>query len=131
MSTAQVLAVTPLNDLGLWARSSALEIVLIVLGAILLTRFVKWFSIQITHRIDERGTEADEVVRSEIAKHRHALAQVLTWTALVLVYSVAAILIIQRFGVPLAGFVAPATVVGVALGAAPHRKPLPDLPGRL
>jgi small-conductance mechanosensitive channel len=59
--------------------------------------------------------------RSEIAKHRHALEQVITWTLIALIYSIAGILIVQRFGVPLAGFVAPATVIGVALGFGAQR----------
>jgi moderate conductance mechanosensitive channel len=121
MTQTRLLAVTPLNDLGTWGRSNGLEIVLFVLGAILLSRFVRWIGALATSRIDARGTEQDELVRSEVAKHRHALAQVVTWTVLVLVYSIAAILIVQRFGVPLAGFVAPATVVGVALGFGAQR----------
>jgi moderate conductance mechanosensitive channel len=121
MTTSTTLAVTPLNDLGAWARSSGLEIVLYVFGAVLLARFVRWMSSQITDRIDARATERDVMVRSEIAKHRHALAQVISWTLLVLIYSAATILIISRFGVPLAGFVAPATVAGVALGFGAQR----------
>ena len=115
------LAITPLNDLDVWARGKGLEIVLLVLGAILVARFVRWFSERLTSRIDERGIETDELVRSEAAKHRHALAQVITWTALVVIYGAAAILVVQRLGVPLSGFVAPATVVGVALGFGAQR----------
>jgi moderate conductance mechanosensitive channel len=110
------LAVAPLGDVSAWARGNGLEIVLILLGSILLTRLIRWLGIRLTHRIDASGTETDVLVRSEAAKHRHALAQVVTWTLLALIYSAAAVLIVQRFGVPLTGFVAPATVVGVALG---------------
>ena len=116
MTSAVTLAVTPLNDLGRWARGHGLEIVLLVLGAILLARLVRWLSARITDRIDASATETDELVRSEAAKHRHALTQVVTWTVLVLIYTATAILVVQRFGVPLTGFVAPATVAGVALG---------------
>ena len=116
-----VLAVTPLTDVGRWGRGSGLEIVLILLGTILLTRLLRWTSSWLTSRIDTGRTETDELVRSEGAKHRHALVQVLTWTVLVLIYSIAGLLVVQRFGVPLAGFVAPATVVGVALGFGAQR----------
>src|SRR5664279_1321736 len=116
MTSAVILAVTPLNDLGRWARGHGLEIVLLVLGAILLARLVRWLSARITDRIDASATETDELVRSEAAKHRHALTQVVTWTVLVLIYTATAILVVQRFGVPVTGFVAPATVAGVALG---------------
>jgi small-conductance mechanosensitive channel len=105
-----------LNDVSGWARGNGLEIALILLGSILLTRLVRWLGDRLTTRIDISGTETDELVRSEAAKHRHALAQVVTWTVLALVYSAAAVLVVQRLGIPLTGFVAPATVVGVALG---------------
>ena len=36
------LSMTPLPNIGLWARGSGLEIILLVTGAILLTRFVTW-----------------------------------------------------------------------------------------
>ncbi len=115
------LSVAPLSDIGTWARSSGLEIVLIVLGALLMARFVSWLGNWITSSIDARASETDPLVRSEAAKHRHAMWQVLTWGAIVLVYCVAAALILQRLNVPLSSFVAPATVVGVALGFGAQR----------
>lgn len=118
---AQPLALTPLTDLDAWARSDGLQIVLIVTGAILLTRLANWLGGSITHRIDEANRDHDVLVRSEEAKHRHALAQVITWSSLVLIYCIAAVLVVQRFGIPLTGFVAPATVVGVALGFGAQR----------
>jgi small conductance mechanosensitive channel len=65
--------------------------------------------------------ESDALVRSEAAKHRHALTQVVTWTIVVAIYIVAAVLVVQRFGVPLGGLVAPAAVAGVALGFGAQR----------
>ncbi len=44
-----------------------------------------------------------------------------TWALLVLVYSVMAVLIIQRLGVPITSLVAPATVAGVAVGFGAQR----------
>ena len=110
-----VTAVEPLTDVSLWARSSGLEILLILTGAALLTRFASWLGAKITTRIDDNAQESDALVRSEAAKHRHALVQVITWTALVIIYCVAAVLIIARLGVPISSLVAPATVAGVAL----------------
>jgi small conductance mechanosensitive channel len=46
---------------------------------------------------------------------------VLKWVFLVLDYSVTAILVVQRLGVPLTSLVAPATVAGVALGFGAQR----------
>ena len=116
-----VTAVEPLTDVTTWARGSGLEILLLVTGAMLLTRFASWLGAKITTRIDANAQESDALVRSEAAKHRHALTQVVTWTALVLIYCVAAVLIVARLGVPLSGLVAPATVAGVALGFGAQR----------
>ena len=109
-------AIAPLGDWSHWARSNLLVIVLLVLGAILLTRFAVWARDRFVARIDARHIEADELVRSEAAKHRQVVAQVLTWTALAVIYFVAAVLIVQNLGVPLAGLVAPAALISAALG---------------
>jgi moderate conductance mechanosensitive channel len=114
-------ALAPLTDLGLWARSSGLEIVLFITGAVLLTRFAAWLGGRVTARIDAQSGDTDAILRTEASKHRHAVAQVVTWSFLVLVYCLAAVLVVQRLGVPLTGFVAPATVVGVALGFGAQR----------
>jgi small-conductance mechanosensitive channel len=114
-------AMTPLTDIGVWARGSGLEIVLLVTGAVLLTRFATWLGGRITAHIDAHSGNGDSFLRSEAAKHRHAVTQVVTWSFLVLIYCLTAVLVAQRFGVPLSGFVAPATVVGVALGFGAQR----------
>src|SRR5665647_1680604 len=111
----------PLPDVRLWIRGNGLEIVLLVLGAMLLTRFAAWLRAMITDGIDAHARESDAIVRSEAAKHRAALAQVLTWSALVIVYCVTAVQIIERLGVPITGLVAPAAVAGVALGFGAQR----------
>lgn len=115
------LAVTPITDVSHWLRGSGLEILLYLSGAVLLTRFATWAEHRVTERIDARDSSTDSLVRSESAKHRHAVIQVLTWSALVLLYGVVAVLIVSRLGVPLSGFVAPATVAGVALGFGAQR----------
>ena len=109
-------AIAPLDDLSGWARGSLLVIVLLVLGAILLTRLAEWARARIMTHIDAHASEADELVRSEAAKHRHVVAQVVTWTALAVLYIVTAVLIIQQLGVPLAGLVAPTALLSAALG---------------
>ena len=116
-----IVTAAPLPDVQTWVRGSGLEIVLLVLGSILLTRFAIWLRGVITERIDENDDESDALVRSESAKHRHALAQVLTWTALVFVYSVTAVQIAERVGVSSSRLVAPAAVAGVALGFGAQR----------
>ncbi len=111
----------PLSEVSLWARGSGLEIVMLVTGTILLTRLATWLGARITSRIDANAGETDALVRSEASKHRHALAQVITWAALAIIYCVAAVAIVERFGIPLTSLVAPAAVAGVALGFGAQR----------
>ena len=112
---------TPLPDFPVWLRGNGLEILLIVVGAILLTRFATWFKAIVNQHIDASDLESDALVRSEAAKHRHALADVLTWTALVIMYCVSVVQIVQRLGVPTSSLAVPAAVVGVALGFGAQR----------
>ncbi|MFZ0665451.1 MAG: mechanosensitive ion channel family protein [Acidimicrobiales bacterium] len=114
-------SITPLSDFDRWARSDLLEIIMIVTGAVLLTRLVTWLSNRYILKIDARSKARDSLVKSEAEKHRHAVAQVVTWTILVLVYCVMAVLIIQKLGVPITSLVAPATVAGVAVGFGAQR----------
>jgi small-conductance mechanosensitive channel len=109
-------AIAPLTDFGIWARSDLLVIVLLVLGSVLLTRFASWARDKTVARIDARYQAGEDLVRSEAAKHRHVVAEVLTWSVLALIYVVATVLIVQRLGVPLAGLVAPAALISAALG---------------
>ena len=115
------LTVRYFPDVALWARGSGLEIVLLVTGTVLLTRVATWFGARITHRIDVHAQETDALVRSEASKHRQALAQVITWAALAIIYCVAAVAIAERLGVPLTSLVAPAAVAGVAIGFGAQR----------
>jgi moderate conductance mechanosensitive channel len=108
--------IAPLTDFSGWARGDLLEIVLLVLGAILLTRLAEWLRDRVTAHIDAQASESDELVRSETAKHRHVVAQVVTWSVLAVIYVVMAVLVVQRLGVPLAGLVAPAALLSAALG---------------
>ena len=109
-------AIAPLNDLSGWARGSLLVIVLLVLGAILLTRLAEWARGRIMEHIDAHASEDDELVRSEAAKHRHVVAQVVTWGVLAVVYVVTAVLVIEHLGVSLTALVAPAALLSAALG---------------
>jgi moderate conductance mechanosensitive channel len=110
-----------LHGISHWARGSGLEIVLLVVGTVLLTRLVSWLGEMITKRIDANARETDALVRSEAAKHRHALAQVITWATLVVIYCATGIAVATRLGIPLTSLVAPAAVVAVALGFGAQR----------
>ena len=112
---------SPLTELLDWLSGRGLEVVLIVLGSVLLARFVSWIGTRITDRIDSQATGGDVLVRSEAAKHRHSLTQVLTWVAIVLIYSIASFFVLDRLGVPITGLVAPTAALGVGLGFGAQR----------
>jgi small conductance mechanosensitive channel len=121
--TEQLLAAqaSPLAELRDWLSGRGLEVVLIILGSILLARFVGWVGTSTTERIDRRATGGDVLVRSEAAKHRHSLIQVLSWAAIVLIYSIASFFVLERLGVPITGLVAPTAALGVGLGFGAQR----------
>jgi small-conductance mechanosensitive channel len=110
-----------MDDILNWLRGPGLEALLIILGAVLLARFVSWLGRRITDRIDATATGSDALVRSEAAKHRHSLTQVLTWAAIVMIWSITIFFVLERLGVPVTGLVAPATVLGVGLGFGAQR----------
>ncbi|SEK19917.1 mechanosensitive ion channel family protein [Rhodococcus maanshanensis] len=104
-----------------WLSSSGLEIVLYILGGLLVGRFLSWLGNKITDRIDLNYHQGDALVRSEATKHRHALAQVITWVLIIIVYTLVTIEVLQRLGFSVASLVAPATVLGAALGFGAQR----------
>lgn len=116
-----MLGIAPTTDLSDWIRSSGLEIVLYIVGAMLAGRFITWGRDLLTERIDQNFQHGDALVRSEAAKHRHALAQVITWVVLTLIYILVGMEVLQRLGFNLAGLVAPAAVLGAALGFGAQR----------
>jgi small-conductance mechanosensitive channel len=109
------------DELFTWLSGPGLEVVLIILGSVLLARFVSWVGSRLTERIDRQATGGDALVRSEAAKHRHSLTQVLTWVAIVLIYSIAAFFVLDRLSVPITGLVAPTAALGVGLGFCAQR----------
>jgi len=107
-----------LDDLGRWVRGSGLEVVLLAVGAVLLVRFARWSAGRLTQRAqqNEDRESAQDLVAWEKSKHERALIQIVEWSSIALVYLVAAVMILQRFNVPLTTLVAPAVVAGAALG---------------
>ncbi|MEV0297783.1 mechanosensitive ion channel family protein [Nocardia sp. NPDC050710] len=116
-----MIALGTSSDATDWLRSSGLEIVLLLLGAVLFSRFATFIRDRITQKIDSGFRSSDALVRSEAAKHRHALAQVLTWVVLTIVYVLVGMEVLQRLGFQVTGLVAPAAVLGAALGFGAQR----------
>lgn len=106
-------AVTELLD---WARGSGLEVVLLVVGAVLLSRFAKLACARILQHQDFGSLDRDELVLSEDHKHRQAITQVLTWVVVAVIWAVVVVLILARFGIPIESLIAPAAAAGVLTG---------------
>jgi small conductance mechanosensitive channel len=99
-----------------WLLTSGLHIVLVLIGAVLAARFVNWVAQKVTERLDEGFAESDALVRSEATKHRQAVASVISWVSVVLISIMVAVQLADILNVSVKGLVAPATVIGAALG---------------
>jgi moderate conductance mechanosensitive channel len=104
------------GEIGEWVITRGLHIVMLLIGAVLAVRLVTWVAEKVTRRLDVGFTESDALVRSEATKHRQAVASVIQWVSIVLI----AIWVIVEIGdvlqLSLGGLVAPAAVLGAALG---------------
>jgi moderate conductance mechanosensitive channel len=104
------------GDLHDWLLTSGLHIILLLIGAVLAARFVNWAAQKVTQRLDEGFAESDALVRSEANKHRQTVASLISWVSVVLIAILVAVQLADILNVSVRGFVAPATVVGAALG---------------
>jgi small conductance mechanosensitive channel len=104
------------GDAGQWIITRGLRIAMVLIAAVLAARFVNWVAQRVTRRLDVGFTESDALVRSEATKHRQAVASVISWVSVVIIgiWVMLQIAGILQFSV--GGLVAPATVVGAALG---------------
>ena len=104
------------GDIGEWLITRGLRIVMLLIAAVLAVRFVTWVAQQVTRQLDVGFAESDALVRSEATKHRQAVASVIQWVSIVII----AIWVIVQIGDVLqfsvGGLIAPATVLGAALG---------------
>jgi small conductance mechanosensitive channel len=90
----------------------------LLLGAGLLVRFAHWFGARRRHWIDPQIRRQIEsgFVASESLKRSRAVSEAVEWAVVALASFVAAILALDRLGIPLTTLVAPATVIGIGLG---------------
>jgi small-conductance mechanosensitive channel len=111
---------TTLEDLSHWLLTKGIHVVLVVLFAVIITRFIKWIAGRISKRLT-KGDERDATVRSETVKHGQAVASVISSVAIGLLYVMVAVDIANQLGLPLGSLVAPAAVLGAALGFGAQR----------
>jgi small-conductance mechanosensitive channel len=104
------------GEIGEWVITRGLRIVMLLIAAVLAVRFVTWVAERVTRQLDEGFAESDALVRSESTKHRQAVASVIQWVSIVVI----AIWVIVQIGdvlqFSLGGLIAPAAVLGAALG---------------
>lgn len=104
------------GHIGGWVLDQGLHIAMLFIAAVLAVRFVTWVALQITRQLDVGFTESDALVRSEATKHRQAVASVIQWVSIVIIAIWVVIQIGEVLQFSVGGFIAPATVLGAALG---------------
>lgn len=108
------------DDLREWLLGKGLHIAFVLVLAVVATRVIRWAARRISRRI--AGTDQqDAVVRSESVKHRQALASVMSSVTIAVLYVTAAIDVADQLGLPVGSLVAPAAVLGAALGFGAQR----------
>lgn len=104
-----------------WLATDVLGAVLWVLGGALVIRFIGWTGHRYAKRIDAEFDYSDMLVRTERAKHRRAVVDVVRWALVCAVVFVVILQIFGAFGVPISGLVGPGAVLGAALGFGAQR----------
>jgi small-conductance mechanosensitive channel len=109
------------GGIGEWIITRGLRIVMLVIVAMLAARFISWTAQKITSRIDAEYTESDQLVRSESTKHRQAVASVISWVSIAVLLVIVLVEITDIIAIPVGSLVAPAAVLGAALGFGAQR----------
>jgi len=109
------------DNIGQWILERGVPIALLLIGGVLGARFINWSAHRIVQRIDDQYKESDQLVRSESAKHRQAVASVISWVAVALLFVLVIVEITDILAIPIGSLVAPAAVLGAALGFGAQR----------
>ena len=109
------------GGVGEWIITRGLKIAMIIIFSLLAARFITWTAHKITSRIDADFRDSDQLVRTESAKHRQAVASVISWVSIAILFVVVAVEITDVLAIPVGSLVAPAAVLGAALGFGAQR----------
>lgn len=104
------------GDFSGWFLSRGLPILLLVIGGVLAGRFIKWGAHKIAERLDRRVVPDNAMVRSEAVKYRQAVASVIAWVAIFIIFVVVALEVVDVLDLPINPLAGPAAVLGAALG---------------
>ena len=109
------------GNIGDWILVRGVPIALYLIGGLLAARFINWLANRIVRRIDAEYQESDQLVRSESAKHRQAVASVISWVSVALLFVIVIVQVTTILAIPVGSLVAPAAVLGAALGFGAQR----------
>jgi small-conductance mechanosensitive channel len=110
-----------LGSIGDWILVRGVPIALYLIGGLLAARFINWTAQRIVRRIDAEYRESDQLVRTESAKHRQAVASVISWVSVALLFVIVMMQVTTILAIPVGSLVAPAAVLGAALGFGAQR----------
>ena len=108
------------SNFGRWISTNGLHIVLVIVATIIATRIIRHVAGRISRRL-AASDDSDATVQSEAVKHRQALASVISSVAIAVLYVVVSVDVINTLGLPIGSLVAPAAVLGAALGFGAQR----------
>jgi moderate conductance mechanosensitive channel len=109
------------GTIGEWMLLRGVPIALYLIGGLLAARFINWLANRIVRRIDAEYMESDQLVRTESAKHRQAVASVISWVSVALLFVIVMVQVTTILAIPIGSLVAPAAVLGAALGFGAQR----------
>ncbi len=109
------------GQIGEFILTRGLRLTMLLIGGLLIARLISWTVRRINWRIDANFEESDALVRSESAKHRQAVASVISYIAIAMLGVVVAVQATGILEIPIGSLVAPAAVLGAALGFGAQR----------
>src|ERR1700712_233844 len=108
------------SSFGRWIATKGLHIVLVIVATIVATRIIRHVAGRISRRL-AASDDSDATVQSEAVKHPPALASVISSVAIAVLYVVVSVDVVNTLGLPIGSLVAPAAVLGAALGFGAQR----------
>lgn len=100
------------GEIGQWLRTEGVHVVALVVIAVVGTRVIGVIARRIATRIARSGGSSESLVLSESAKHRRALASVISSVAVGVLYLVVVVDLMDTLGIAVGSVIAPATVLG-------------------
>jgi moderate conductance mechanosensitive channel len=108
------------GGVGHWLATKGLHIAVVLVFAVITTRAIRWVARRISKRLDADDGH-DAALRPERVKHRQAVASVISSVATAVLYIVVSVEIANQLGLPIGTLIAPAAVIGAALGFGAQR----------